>query len=62
MGLTIHYELTTSGQEAHPRTLGKALHQCAQDLPSESVGEVVEFRGDDCDYRKRDQSTLTVGG
>ena len=29
------------------------LHQAALDLPFQQVGEIVEFRGDECDWRQR---------
>jgi hypothetical protein len=53
MGLTIHYQLTTPGDEAHARKLVQHLHQAALDLPFQHVGEIVELRGDQCDYTKR---------
>jgi len=54
MGLTIHYELTTTtGDEAHARKLVQQLRQAALDLPFQHVGEIVELRGDQCDYKQR---------
>ena len=54
MGLTIHYELTTStGGEANARKLVHQLRQAALDLPFAHVGEIVELRGDKCDYKQR---------
>ena len=54
MGLTIHYELaTTTGDEAHARKLVQQLHQAALDLPFQHVGEIVEFQGDQCDWKRR---------
>jgi hypothetical protein len=54
MGLTIHYQLTTTrGDEAHTRQLVQQLRQAALDLPFQHVGEIVEFRGDQCDYKQR---------
>ncbi len=53
MGLTIHYQLATTGDKAHARTLVQQLRQAALDLPFEHVGEIVEFRGDQCDWNRR---------
>ena len=54
MSLTIHYELTTTtGDEAHARKLVQQLRQAALDLPFHHVGEIVELRGDQCDYKQR---------
>ena len=53
MGLTIHYQLVTTGDEAQARKLVQQLWQAALDLPFQHVGELVEFTGDQCDYRKR---------
>jgi hypothetical protein len=44
MGLTIHYQLATTGDEAHARKLVQQLRQAALDLPFQHVGEIVEFR------------------
>jgi hypothetical protein len=53
MGLTIHYELATTGDEAHSRKLVQQLRQAALDLPFAHVGEIVEFQGDQCDWKQR---------
>jgi hypothetical protein len=53
MGLTIHYQLATTGDEAHARQLVQQLHQSALDVSLQHVGEIVEFRGDDCDWNQR---------
>jgi hypothetical protein len=53
MGLTIHYKLATTGNEAHSRNLVRQLHQAALDLPFEHIGEIAEFRGDQCDWSQR---------
>jgi hypothetical protein len=47
MGLTIHYQLATTGDEAHARKLVHRLRQAALDLPFAHIGEIVEFRGDE---------------
>ena len=44
MGLTIHYQLTTTGDEAHALKLVQQLRQAALDPPFAHVGEIVEFR------------------
>lgn len=53
MGLTIHYQLATTGTEAPSRKLVQQLRQAALDLPFQHVGEVVEFQGDQCDWKQR---------
>jgi hypothetical protein len=53
MGLTIHYQLATSGDEAHARKLVQELRQVALDLPFEHVDEIVEFQGDQCYWKQR---------
>jgi hypothetical protein len=53
MGLTIHYQLATAGDEAHVRKLVQQLRQAALDLPFQHVGEIVEFRGNQCDWKHR---------
>jgi hypothetical protein len=53
MGLTIHYQLATTGDEARARDLVNRLRQAALDLPFQHVGEIVELRGDQCDWRDR---------
>jgi len=54
MGLTIHYQLaTTTGDEAHARKLVQQLRQAALDLPFQHVGEIVEFQGNQCDWKRR---------
>ena len=53
MGLTIHYQLAATGDEAHARKLVQQLRQAALDLPFQHVGDLVEFTGDQCDYKQR---------
>ena len=53
MGLTIHYQLATKGDEADARKIVQQLRQAALDLPFQHVGEIVEFRGDQCDWNQR---------
>jgi hypothetical protein len=53
MGLTIHYELATTGNEAHSRNLVRQLRQAALDLPFDHVGEIIELRGHrQCDFER----------
>ena len=53
MGLTIHYQVATTGDEAHARKLVQQLRQAALDLPFQRVGEIIELRGDQCDWKQR---------
>jgi len=53
VGLTIHYQLAATGDEANARKLVQQLRQAALDLPFQHVGEIVEFRGDQCDWKQR---------
>ena len=54
MGLTIHYQLaTTAGDRAHASKLMEELRQAALDLFFQHVGEIIEFRGEQCDWKKR---------
>ena len=55
MGLTIHYSLKTRGREDHARKLIQALHQTAQDLPFQELGELVDLSGDQCGFEDRPQ-------
>ncbi len=48
MGLTVHYSLTTGlSTPKQIRELLEGIRQFALDLPFESVGEIVQFEGDD---------------
>ena len=53
MGLTIHYQLATAGNEAHSRKLVQQLREAALDLPFQRVGDITEFRGGQCDWNQR---------
>ena len=53
MGLTIHYQLAATGDEANARKLVQQLRQAALDLPFQHVGEIIEFQGDQCHYKQR---------
>lgn len=59
MGLTIHYSLQSdqvSLSDAHRKLT--ELRQRALHLPLQSVGEIQEFEGDDCDYEQCADSGL----
>jgi hypothetical protein len=53
MGLTIHYHLAATGDEANARKLVQQLREAALDLPFQHVGEIVECRGDECNWKHR---------
>ncbi len=57
MGLTIHYRLSLPEKTLLPEVRQKlgALRQHCLDLPFKEVGELVEFKGDECDWNKRDR-------
>ncbi|MCW5550892.1 MAG: hypothetical protein KIS67_01875 [Verrucomicrobiae bacterium] len=42
MGLTIHYQLAATGDEARARELVRQLRQAALDLPFQHVGEMLK--------------------
>lgn len=51
MGLTIHYRLkSTTTSTATARQLVEKMRQLAFDLPFDSVSEITELSGDDCQY------------
>ena len=57
MGLTIHYDLHTDPcPPTQARQLVEQLHQRALDLPFGEVGDIVEYEGDQCDFRQREES------
>jgi hypothetical protein len=54
LGLTVHYNFKASSRSVTAaRTIVEQLRQKALDLPVQSVGEIVEFVGDDCDFQKQ---------
>ena len=55
MGLTIHYQLKHAGSETSARRLIEQLHSAAQDLPFKEVQDIVDLKGDDCRFDKRDR-------
>jgi len=54
MGLTIHYDFDKKATVKEARAFVEALRQRALDLPFREVGEVIELRGDACDFNKVD--------
>lgn len=57
MGLTIHYRLSLPEKTPLPEVRQKlgALRQCCLDLPFKEVGGLMEFKGEKCDWNKRDR-------
>ena len=58
MGLTIHYTLSLPAKATLPEVRQKlaSLRQACLDLPFAEVGEMQEFKGEDCNFQKRDQN------
>lgn len=56
MGLTIHYSLSLPAKtQPEVRQRLGALRQACLDLPMQEVGELMEFRGEECNFEKRDR-------
>jgi hypothetical protein len=56
MGLTIHYELHADPcAPTRARQLVERLHQRALDLPFAEVEDILEYTGDECDFRRREE-------
>lgn len=57
MGLTIHYSLSLPAKAtlSEVRQRLGALRQACLDLPMQEVGELMEFRGEECAFEKRDR-------
>ena len=55
MGLTIHYSLKSEGADTHAKKVVQMLHQTAQDLPFEEVGEIIDLSAAECDIDRRGQ-------
>jgi hypothetical protein len=57
MGLTIHYSLKLPAKTTPPEVRQKlgALRQHCLDLPFAEVSELLEFRGSECNFQKRDR-------
>ncbi len=61
MGLTIHYSLRSGSKRlTDARRLVGQLRARALDLPFQEVGEVMELRGQDCDFERRDHDDPLV--
>lgn len=56
MGLTIHYRLKSDADAATARAVLLQLRSRALDLPFAEVGELIELRGDQCDFEKSDRA------
>src|SRR4051812_14347974 len=55
MGLTIHYRLATDRTEiAEAQALVREMRRLAQQLPFLEIGEIIEFKGDQCGHGDRD--------
>ena len=56
MGVTIRYRLRSTVPEAEQarETLGR-LRRGVLELPLDSVGDMLELTGNDCDFQRRDQ-------
>jgi len=56
MGLTIHYGLTANTRsKAKALKMIQALRQRCLDLPFETVGDILDLSGPECDWTKRDK-------
>lgn len=57
MGLTIHYSLSLPVKATLPEVRQRlgALRQACLDLPMQEVGELLEFKGEECSFEKRDR-------
>ena len=55
MGLTIHYQLRCDATDISVRQAVEQLRQAALDLPFKEVNEVVELKGEACDYNQCDR-------
>ena len=57
MGLTIHFSLSLPAKTTAPDVRQKlgALRQVCLDLPFQEVGEMLEFKGEECDFKRRTQ-------
>ena len=55
MGLTIHYSLKHVGTEKSARRIVEQLHSAAQDLPFKELKDIVDLKGEACEFAKRSQ-------
>lgn len=55
MGVTIHYSLQSAAPDTEQaRDMVSRLRSQTLDLPFESVSEIVEVAGDECDFERLD--------
>jgi len=55
MGLTIHYKLTSDRTKVEEiRSAVQEMRQLALRLPFQEVGEILEFKDDECQYNDRE--------
>jgi hypothetical protein len=55
MGLTCHYDICSrTRSENRARQLVEKMRQLAMDLPFDSVSQITDLSGDDCQYDKHD--------
>lgn len=55
MGLTIHYKLSTERTKVEEiRSAVQEMRQLALRLPFQEVGEILEFKDDECQYEDRE--------
>jgi hypothetical protein len=55
MGLTIHFKITAKLGDAKVKTAVNKMRELALDLPFKEVGEVINLKGDECDFESRRQ-------
>lgn len=55
MGLTIHYGLKYTGKE--PDAILSRLRDYALQYPFKEIGDIVHFKGDECDFNKCDKES-----
>lgn len=58
MGLTIHYNLEHNGTTKEIRTLIGQLYQYAKTLPFKKLYDIVEIKGNDCDFNKNNYEEI----
>jgi len=57
MGLTIHYDLRSSSRTNEEAwQLVEQLRQRALDLPFRFVGDLLDLKGAECEYDKRERT------
>ena len=59
MGLTIHYSFKSDTKSVKEiKRIIKQVHQRALDLPFHSVTDIVDLKGDECDFEKNQNEDL----